>query len=128
MRKFGGCYKNIILWFTLCLFFYGWNILFPSSSLDPEFLLPHVLFSTQKHLVVPNEKAIAEINENFTQMKNTFCAISKLEYLLEAVRLTYESIKDLRNPKKPMNDLGADGEGAWLLILVNAISCNLVIT
>ena len=44
-------------------------------------------------------------------MKNTFCAISKLEYLLEAVRLTYESIKDSRNPKKPMNDLGADGEG-----------------
>jgi hypothetical protein len=43
-------------------------------------------------------------------MKNTFCAISKLEYLLEAVRLTYESIRDSRNPKKPMNDLGADGE------------------
>ena len=43
-------------------------------------------------------------------MKNTFCAISKLEYLLEAVRLTYENIKDSRNPKKSMNDLGADGE------------------
>jgi hypothetical protein len=69
-----------------------------------------VHLSPQKHLVVPNEKAIAEINENFTQMKNTFCAISKLEYLLEAVRLTYESIRDSRNPKKPMNDLGADGE------------------
>ena len=69
----------------------------------------HIL--PQKHLVVPNEKAIAEINENFTQMKNTFCAISKLEYLLEAVRLTYENIKDSRNPKKSMNDLGADGKG-----------------
>lgn len=60
---------------------------------------------------MPSEKAIAEINENFTQMKNTFCAISKLEYLLEAVRLTYENIRDSRNPKKSMNDLGADGEG-----------------
>ena len=66
----------------------------------------------QKHLIVPSEKAVAEINENFTQMKNTYCAISKLEYLLEAVRLTYENIRDSRNPKKPMNDLGADGE--WL--------------
>ena len=58
-------------------------------------------------------------------MKNTFCAISKLEYLLEAVRLTYESIKDSRNPKKPMNDLGADGEGNCLLvIMISEISCN----
>lgn len=62
-------------------------------------------------MVCPSEKAVAEINENFHQMKNTYCAISKLEYLLEAVRLTYENIKDSRNPKKPMNDLGADGEG-----------------
>ena len=43
-------------------------------------------------------------------MKNTYCAISKLEYLLEAVRLTYENIRDSKNPKKPMNDLGADGK------------------
>lgn len=66
----------------------------------------------QKHLVVPSEKAVAEINENFTQMKNTYCAISKLEYLLEAVRLTYENIRDSKNPKKPMNDLGADGKSS----------------
>ena len=71
--------------------------------------------SPQKHLVVPNEKAIAEINDNFNQMKNTFCAISKLEYLLEAVRLTYENIRDSRNPKKSMNDLGADGEGLLII-------------
>ena len=122
MRKFGKCHKNIILWFTLFLFFVAAISFFLLGSW-PEFcLLLHILFSPQKHLVVPNEKAIAEINENFTQMKNTFCAISKLEYLLEAVRLTYESIKDSRNPKKPMNDLGADGEGDCLLvIMINAI-------
>ena len=34
----------------------------------------------------------------------------KLEYLLEAVRLTYEGVKDVNNPKKTMNDLGADGK------------------
>lgn len=45
----------------------------------------------------------------FDRMMNTFCAISKLEYLLEVVRLTYENIKDSRQPKKTMNDLGADG-------------------
>ena len=61
-------------------------------------------------MIVPSDKAIAEINENFNQMKNTYCAISKLEYLLEAVRLTYENIRDSKNPKKPMNDLGADGK------------------
>lgn len=45
------------------------------------------------------------------RMMKTSCAISKLEYLLEVVRLTYENIKDARQPKKSMNDLGADGEG-----------------
>lgn len=43
-------------------------------------------------------------------MMKTACAISKLEYLLEVVRLTYENIRDSRQPKKIMNDLGADGE------------------
>lgn len=33
-----------------------------------------------------------------------------MEYLLEAVRLTYEGVKDVNNPKKVMNDLGADGK------------------
>lgn len=35
--------------------------------------------------------------------------MKKLEYLLEAVRLTYEGVRDSNNPKKSMNDLGADG-------------------
>lgn len=39
----------------------------------------------------------------------------KMEYLLEAVRLTYEAVRDANNPKKTMHDLGADG---------TVISCN----
>ncbi len=52
---------------------------------------------------------MTELTEVFSRMMKTPCAISKLEYLLEAVRLTYESVRDSKAPKKPMNDLGADG-------------------
>ena len=52
---------------------------------------------------------MAEIASVFDQVKNTYCAMRKMEYLLEAVRLTYENVKDINNPKKSMNDLGADG-------------------
>jgi hypothetical protein len=62
----------------------------------------------REHLTVPSDKAISEIGSIFSRMTNTYCAISKLEFLLEAVRLTYENVKDSKNPKKPMNDLGAD--------------------
>jgi len=62
----------------------------------------------RKHLMVPGERAMADISEIFQRMMKTYCAISKLEYLLEAVRLTYENVRDSKHPKKAMNDLGAD--------------------
>lgn len=49
-------------------------------------------FSSQSDLVVPSDKAISEIGTVFNRMIKTYCAISKLEYLLEAVRLTYENV------------------------------------
>jgi hypothetical protein len=64
----------------------------------------------RSHLVVPNDKSLHEINNIFNKLKQTHCAMRKLEYLLEAVRLTYEGVKDVNNPKKSMNDLGADGK------------------
>ena len=51
---------------------------------------PHPPF--QEGLVVPSDKAISEIGAVFNRMIKTYCAISKLEYLLEAVRLTYENV------------------------------------
>ena len=48
--------------------------------------------SSQEGLVVPSDKAISEIGAVFNRMIKTYCAISKLEYLLEAVRLTYENV------------------------------------
>ncbi len=78
---------------------------------------PSSLPPSQKHLVLPNDKILAEITLVFQRMMKTYCAISKLEFLLEAVRLTYEHVRDSRQPKKPMTDLGADGEplvhGGW---------------
>lgn len=71
---------------------------------------PSPLVSLQPHLIVPSEKVISEMISLFNRMMKTACAISKLEYLLEVVRLTYENIRDSRQPKKIMNDLGADGE------------------
>ena len=68
------------------------------------------ILSLQPHLIVPSEKAIADMTTVFNRMMKTTCAISKLEYLLEVVRQTYENIKDSRQPKKPTNDLGADGK------------------
>lgn len=53
---------------------------------------------------------MVEIGSVLDKMKQTYCAMRKMEYLLEAVRLTYENIKDINNPKKSMNDLGADGK------------------
>lgn len=35
---------------------------------------------------------ISEIGGIFDRMTKTYCAISKLEFLLEAVRLTYENV------------------------------------
>lgn len=64
----------------------------------------------QPHLAVPPDKQMAEITNVFDQLKKTYCAMRKMEYLLEAVRLTYENVRDINNPKKSMNDLGADGE------------------
>lgn len=68
------------------------------------------LSPVQKNLLVPGDKAVAELTEVFSRMMKTPCAISKLEYLLEAVRLTYENVRDSKAPKKSMNDLGADGQ------------------
>lgn len=62
----------------------------------------------RKHLIVPSSKVVGEIGLLFSRMSNTYCAISKLEYLLEAVRLIYEHVHDSRSPKKPVTDLGAD--------------------
>ena len=59
---------------------------------------------------------MAEIVTLSDQLKNTFCAMRKMEYLLEAVRLTYENVKDINHPKKSMNDLGADGMCALLCV------------
>jgi len=42
--------------------------------------------------VVPEKKVLAEISEVFQRMMKTCCAISKLEYLLEAVRLIYKNV------------------------------------
>lgn len=55
---------------------------------------PKVLthFLAQKHLMVPSNKVIGEIGLLFSRMSKTYCAISKLEYLLEAVRLIYEHV------------------------------------
>ena len=61
-------------------------------------------------MIVPSEKAIGEMVNLFDRMMKTSCAISKLEYLLEVVRLTYDNVRDSRQPKKTMNDLGADGK------------------
>ena len=46
----------------------------------------------------------------------------KMEYLLEAVRLTYEGVRDYNNPKKSMNDLGADGKCPLSYILAISLS------
>ena len=46
----------------------------------------------QEGLVVPGEKVVSEIASIFNRMTKTYCAISKLEYLLETVRLTYENV------------------------------------
>ena len=46
----------------------------------------------QKHLVVPSNKVVGEIGLLFSRMSNTYCAITKLEYLLETVRLIYEHV------------------------------------
>ena len=58
----------------------------------PHTLTPSPLTPSQKQLVVPGEKVVAELTEVFQRMMKTYCAISKLEYLLEAVRLTYENV------------------------------------
>ena len=50
------------------------------------------LRAPQKYLVVPEKKVLAEISEVFQRMMKTCCAISKLEYLLEAVRLIYKNV------------------------------------
>lgn len=42
--------------------------------------------------MVPGDKVISEIEGIFDRMTKTYCAISKLEFLLEAVRLTYENV------------------------------------
>ena len=42
--------------------------------------------------MVPGEKVVTEIAAIFNRMTKTYCAISKLEHLLEAVRLTYENV------------------------------------
>ena len=42
--------------------------------------------------MVPGDKVISEIGGIFDRMTKTYCAISKLEFLLEAVRLTYENV------------------------------------
>ena len=75
-----------------------------SSTLTIKFCsMPHTLIPShpppsppsppsQKQLVVPGEKVVAELTEVFQRMMKTYCAISKLEYLLEAVRLTYENV------------------------------------
>ena len=60
-------------------------------------------------MLPPQDKALQEINAVFLRMRKSYCAMKKLEYLLEAVRLTYEGVRDSNNPKKAMNDLGADG-------------------
>eukprot|EP00731_Ephydatia_muelleri_P027482 Em0019g355a len=62
----------------------------------------------RKHLVVPSNKVVGEIGLLFSRMSNTYCAITKLEYLLETVRLIYEHVRDNRCPKKTVTDLGAD--------------------
>jgi hypothetical protein len=62
----------------------------------------------RENIAVPGDKVVAEIAGIFDRMTKTYCAISKLEFLLEAVRLTYENIRDTKNMKKAMNDLGAD--------------------
>ena len=38
---------------------------------------------------------VAEIAGIFDRMTKTYCAISKLEFLLEAVRLTYENVSSV---------------------------------
>ena len=43
---------------------------------------------------MPSDKAISEIGSIFSRMTKTYCAISKLEFLLEAVRLTYENVSE----------------------------------
>lgn len=69
--------------------------------------------------MVPTDKSLQEISSIFDKLKKTFCAMRKLEYLLEAVRLTYEGVKDINNLKKSMNDLGADGNVfLWLHIVM----------
>ncbi len=80
------------------------------SSLSLSLSTPPSLPCSQPHLLAPPEKAIGDMITVFNRMMKTSCAISKLEYLLEVVRLTYENIRDSRQPKKPMNDLGADGK------------------
>ena len=45
---------------------------------------------------MPGEKVVAEIGGIFNRMTKTYCAISKLEFLLEAVRLTYENVSSVQ--------------------------------
>ena len=75
-------------------------------------------FLSKAHLLVPNDKSLSEIKSIFEKLKQTHCAMRKLEYLLEAVRLTYEGVKDVNNPKKIMNDLGADGNVVSVVTVV----------
>ena len=54
-----------------------------------------VCVCVQEHLTVPGDKVMSEISSIFSRMTKTYCAISKLEFLLEAVRLTYENVSPL---------------------------------
>jgi hypothetical protein len=60
------------------------------------------------NLVAPDGQAMAAIAETLEEMQKTQSAMRKMELLLEAVKLTYDNIRDAKDPSKSMRGLGAD--------------------
>jgi len=49
--------------------------------------------STQDHLIPPGEQAIEEAKQLFAEMQRVHSAFTKIELLLQAVRITYNNVR-----------------------------------
>ncbi|XP_065882725.1 uncharacterized protein [Dysidea avara] len=60
------------------------------------------------HLIPPGEQAIEEAKQLFDEMERVHSAFTKIELLLQAVRITYNNVQDLTKKNKSSQGLGAD--------------------
>jgi len=54
--------------------------------------------SIQDHLIPPGEQAIEEAKQLFDEMQRVHSAFTKIELLLQAVRITYNNVRFLCIP------------------------------